>query len=350
MEDRAQSTIQETQEALRNHRDLLANNPYLELGSDVEIVDQLLSGLEIVLNKLNMDLKETYSIEQGVSGANAYFQAVAQVEQTKQFVKSVRDDDYGSPDNTRRGLQLIETCLQHLDVLNSQRDYSRELPATQTTPPQATEETTEHLEVKIGHQTERPLSQRQPVAARPFFTHRQLQIIRPEEGQAATDSVPAPELEQSGEEKKIESEQIKRHLFYYRLLTGGLMLALGLTITFFVLPQIPAFNTYPSKGGLYLVAVLFTAGLSWAIADSKSKRRSFALGVIVLIAGLVTTFVVLPQVPWFDTHPSKTGLYLAAILITGALSWAIADSNRKRKAFALGTVVLGVLIQLIQVL
>lgn len=350
MEGRAQSTIQEAQEILRDHRDLLSDNPYLELGSDIEIVDQLLSGLEIVLNKLNIELGGTYTIEREVRGANAYFQAVVQVEQTIQFVKSVKNDGYGSPDNTRRGLQLIETCLQHLDVLNSQRDHSGELPATQTTPPQITKETTEHLEVKTDPQTERPLSQRQTVAERPFFTQRQPQIIRPEEGQATTDSAPAPELEQSGKEQKTESEQIKRHLFHYRLLTGGLMLALGLTITFFVLPQIPTFNTYPSKGGLYLVAVLFTAGLSWAIADSKSKRRSFALGAIVLIAGLVTTFEVLPQVPWFDTHPSKIGLYLAAILITGALSWATVDSNTKRKAFALGTVVMGVLIQLIQVL
>lgn len=346
MEDRAQSTIQETQETLRNHRDLLADSPYLELGSDVKIVDQLLSGLEIVLNKLNTDLKETYSIERGVRGANAYFQAVAQVERTIQFVKSVKDDGYGSPDNTRRSLQLIETCLQHLDVLNSRRDHSDELTLTQTAPSQVTKVTIGTPKVETDPQTKRPPSQIKTVAARPFFTQRQQQDNRREEHQVTTN----PELEQEGEGQKTEIEQIKRQLFYYQLIAGGFMLVLGLTITFFVLPQIPSFNTHPSKGGLYLVAVLFTAGISWAIADSKSKRRSFALGVLALIAGLIFTFVVLPQVPWFNTHPRKIGLHLAAVLITGALSWAIADSNRKRRVAALVTVGLAVVIQLIQVL
>lgn len=74
------------------------------------------------------------------------------------------------------------------------------------------------------------------------------------------------------------------------------------------------------------------------------------LGLIVFMVGLLMTFVLIPKIPGFSTHQHKIGIYLAGVLITIGLSCAVTDTNSKRRVVAFGTFVVGVVIELIQVL
>lgn len=79
-----------------------------------------------------------------------------------------------------------------------------------------------------------------------------------------------------------------------------------------------------------------------------SKLR-LAFGCLVAVAGVTVLFV--PPVRtwhWLQSHPNRIGVIAAWIVMVLGTSWAIADL--KRQQFALGSVVLGALLVLIQIL
>lgn len=121
MPDRAQVTIDSLQVTLKRHRDFLTADPYLELGSNSEVVSQLLSELHAAFDSFNEDLKSSYTIEQGVVLANAYFEVIAGLQQVIEFFTFIQVKGYGSPENTQQAVTLIETCLRLLGALKQQK-------------------------------------------------------------------------------------------------------------------------------------------------------------------------------------------------------------------------------------
>lgn len=84
----------------------------------------------------------------------------------------------------------------------------------------------------------------------------------------------------------------------------------------------------------------------------RHRYESFfraTLGFVIASLGFVGIYFLAPQFPWFNQHPHRNGLYLATSLIVVGLVWAIVDNNRNRRAIALGTIVLGVILELIQI-
>ena len=77
-------------------------------------------------------------------------------------------------------------------------------------------------------------------------------------------------------------------------------------------------------------------------------RYMTAIAIAVLGLGLIgaATFV---RWPWLEQHPHKLGLYVAAVLIVGAIVWAVADKNKKRRGIALAVLLIGVVISLIPI-
>ncbi|MCB8944755.1 MAG: hypothetical protein H6658_13480 [Ardenticatenaceae bacterium] len=84
--------------------------------------------------------------------------------------------------------------------------------------------------------------------------------------------------------------------------------------------------------------------------DRYEMYARIVLGIIVSLVGFVLVFFFFPRIHWFNTHPHKNGLYLAAILEIIGLSWLVADNNPTRKGYVFGGMVVTVIIELIQVL
>jgi hypothetical protein len=68
---------------------------------------------------------------------------------------------------------------------------------------------------------------------------------------------------------------------------------------------------------------------------------TIGIGVILLASSVLGW-------AWLDHHPNRLGLYSSAVLIVCGFSWAIMDSRRRQ--FALGSLALGALLVLVQII
>jgi hypothetical protein len=84
--------------------------------------------------------------------------------------------------------------------------------------------------------------------------------------------------------------------------------------------------------------------------DYYASLSRLLLGILVGIIGLILVFVppLFLSWHWLDTHPNRLGLYGCATLISLAIAWAVIDC--KRRNFALGTLVVGAVLVLLQII
>jgi hypothetical protein len=84
--------------------------------------------------------------------------------------------------------------------------------------------------------------------------------------------------------------------------------------------------------------------------DYYASSSRLLLGILVGIIGLILVFVppLFLSWHWLVTHPNRLGLYGCATLISLAIAWAVIDG--KRRNFALGTLVVGAVLVLLQII
>jgi hypothetical protein len=89
--------------------------------------------------------------------------------------------------------------------------------------------------------------------------------------------------------------------------------------------------------------------------QANKPRRHFLVRVTVggIFAVMGYGVLFLPEVrtwTWLQNHPNRIGLYLADIAIVSGITWAIIDSNSKRRGYILGSIILGVMLVVIQII
>lgn len=88
----------------------------------------------------------------------------------------------------------------------------------------------------------------------------------------------------------------------------------------------------------------------------KIKRYSFWLrfsfSLAIVIGGICVIFLFSSTTSWqwLSQHPHETGLKATAIFMLLGISWIIVDTNKRRRWFALSSIVLAALLGIIQML
>jgi len=98
-----------------------------------------------------------------------------------------------------------------------------------------------------------------------------------------------------------------------------------------------------------------TAEVSIIQSEAKNLRRKLTLAkwlwaTLVVVIGGIVLFVIPSVFPskWLNDHPNRLGLYGCIVCIVLAVAWAIVDS--KRRKFAVGTVLVGAIFVLLQII
>ena len=98
--------------------------------------------------------------------------------------------------------------------------------------------------------------------------------------------------------------------------------------------------------------------LSDALKRVQQERERYSFLVRLLLGAIVATVgtgavLILPPIlswKWLIQHSHKLGLQVGAILDVLGISWIIIDTNKKRRWFALGSIVLASIITMIEIL
>lgn len=90
----------------------LSANPFLELGSDRALVEQLESDLEAITRRLRT-LSPYFDLDRvPLLIANYYFEAARRLDEAVAFATDLRRRAFGSIQFTRRFLEQIQLCVQ----------------------------------------------------------------------------------------------------------------------------------------------------------------------------------------------------------------------------------------------
>lgn len=104
-------TVVETEQELSAWAQRLSSNYYLELGSDPALIKEIERDLEQLTDRLEV-LDPHFDLARvPARKANAYFAAADQLENAVLLVREIRQEAYGSPQNTRRCLEQLELCV-----------------------------------------------------------------------------------------------------------------------------------------------------------------------------------------------------------------------------------------------
>lgn len=104
-------TVVETEQELSAWAQRLSSNYYLELGSNPTLIKEIERDLKQLTDRLGM-LNPHFDLARvPARKANAYFAAAGQLENAVSLVREIRQEAYGSPQNTRRCLEQLELCV-----------------------------------------------------------------------------------------------------------------------------------------------------------------------------------------------------------------------------------------------
>lgn len=95
-----------------------------------------------------------------------------------------------------------------------------------------------------------------------------------------------------------------------------------------------------------------------AMAEMQKERARllqllrFSVSALVLVIGLAALFLlpVAYNISWLLNHSNRLTIYAGSLLALGGVCWAIADGDKTRRWFALGTVAVGAVLVVIQAL
>ena len=118
MSSQVQIVLQQVNDELKGVGLLLTENPHLELGSQPEVINNLLSSLNYAQHNLTSTLSDVFTLEQDVVTANAYLQLMASFDEAISFIQAVKVTHYGSLENTSNVFGLVEKCYHHLLILS----------------------------------------------------------------------------------------------------------------------------------------------------------------------------------------------------------------------------------------
>ena len=124
MSSQVQIILQQVNDELEVMGLLLTENPHLELGSQLEIINKLLSSLSHTQHNLTSTLSDVFTIERDVVTANAYLQLVASFDEAISFIQTVKINHYGSLENTSEAFRLVKKCYHHLLILNEHCNFA----------------------------------------------------------------------------------------------------------------------------------------------------------------------------------------------------------------------------------
>ncbi|MCB8944531.1 MAG: hypothetical protein H6658_12345 [Ardenticatenaceae bacterium] len=117
MPSQVQIILQQVNDELESVGLLLTENPHLELGSQPEVINDLLSSLIHTQNSLTSTFNNIFTIERDVVTANDYLKLVASFDEAIFFIQEVKATRYGSLENTSKAFGLIEKCHNHFLIL-----------------------------------------------------------------------------------------------------------------------------------------------------------------------------------------------------------------------------------------
>ncbi len=102
--------VTETDNELQRWTARLSKDKYLELGDDPELVLEVEQTLQLLAAKLRK-LGPQFDLSRvPLSRANMYFTTTRQLDQALSFVRSIRERDRGSRQNTRQCLMQLAQC------------------------------------------------------------------------------------------------------------------------------------------------------------------------------------------------------------------------------------------------
>ena len=105
-------TVVETDYTLSSWADHLSSNIFLELGSDPQLVAEIEHDLEQLTKRILAFDNQFDIAKTPVHKANIYFTTASQLENTVSLVKNIRQQAYGTLQNTRRCVEQLNLCIQ----------------------------------------------------------------------------------------------------------------------------------------------------------------------------------------------------------------------------------------------
>lgn len=116
-------TIQETDvhllsranKELSRWSELLENNKNLELGADPNLIVHIESDLDDLLQSIRQQLGPQFDLcHVSLSKANTYFATTRHLDETVELIRTIREEAYGSRQNTMQCLDSLEQCKKSM--------------------------------------------------------------------------------------------------------------------------------------------------------------------------------------------------------------------------------------------